>query len=143
MNKKILMIEDNPDHEELTRIALEKKDVKCDLVVLRDGAEALDYILTAAERADDMPDIILMDLKLPKIDGLEVLKYLKENGKTKHIPVVIMTSSDEDRDVAESYKSGASSYIQKPVDFEKFCEAIHLIGEYWLQLNKQPLRVRC
>lgn len=137
MNKKtLLLIEDNPDDVELTRLALKREAVECELVVMRDGAEALDYFFADGKRANVMPDVILLDLKLPKVNGLEVLKRLRSNENTKLIPVVILSSSDEERDVIESYKLGANSYIRKPVTLGKFSEIIRLLGEYWLQLNQ-------
>ncbi|MGR3302467.1 MAG: response regulator [Candidatus Scalindua sp.] len=140
MNKKtLLLIEDNPDDVELARLALKREAVECELVVMRDGTEALDYILADGERANVLPDVILLDLKLPKISGLEVLKHLRSDERTKLIPVVILTSSDEERDVIESYKLGANSYIRKPVTLGKFSEVIRLLGEYWLQLNQHVL----
>ncbi len=140
VNKKtILLIEDNPDDVELTRHSLKRNNVECELVVIRDGEGALDYIVFDDERTNVMPDLILLDLKLPKINGLEVLKHLRRNEDTKLIPVVILSTSGEERDVIESYNLGANSYIKKPIDFGKFCEVIKLLGEYWLQINQHAL----
>lgn len=137
--KTILLVEDNPDAVELTRIALKKEAIDCNLVVMRDGAEALDYFTSASSSTNVIPDFILLDLKLPKISGLEVLKQLRDNRKTKTIPIVVLTSSDEETDINESYKSGVNSYIIKSDNFEKFCETIRVLSSYWLKLNKSAL----
>jgi two-component system, response regulator len=143
--KTIMFVEDDPNHVELMRLALGREAIECKIVVARDGSEALDYVLTTGESAGQnagiLPDIILLDLKLPKIDGLQVLKRLRGQERTRFIPVIILTSSDEARDLIESYKSGANSYIRKPIDFSKFCEAIRHIAEYWLFLNEPAPRV--
>jgi two-component system response regulator len=143
MRKKIiLLVEDNPDDELLAIRALEKNNIMNDVVVARDGAEALDYLFgTGAYTGRDMsvmPQIILLDLKLPKIDGLEVLRRLRNNERTKLLPVVVLTSSREDRDLTECYSLGANSYIRKPVNFAQFTEAIRQLGLYWLVLNESP-----
>ena len=130
----ILLVEDNADDEALTRRALEKNDVKNELVVVRDGQEALDY-LSGAPR---LPQLTLLDLKLPKVDGLEVLRRLRAAERTKLLPVVILTSSNEERDLVSSYSLGANSYVRKPVDFKEFTEAVRQLGLYWLLLNEPP-----
>ncbi len=142
MNKKtILQVEDNPDDVELTRLALKNEAVDCNLMVMNDGTEVVDYFLTTDKHADMMPDVILLDLKMTKVSGLELLKHLRRSEKTKLIPVVILTSSDEEIDIVESYKLGANSYIRKPVDFEEFCETIRILGKYWLILNEHALKL--
>jgi len=143
MRKKIiLLVEDNPDDELLAIRALEKNNIMNEVVVARDGAEALDYLFGAGTHAGRdmsvMPQIILLDLKLPKIDGLEVLRRLRNDERTKLLPVVVLTSSKEDRDLTESYSLGANSYIRKPVNFAQFTEAIRQLGLYWLVLNESP-----
>ena len=138
--KIILLVEDNPDDELLMIRALTKNRIANEVVVARDGAEALDYLFgTGIYTARDlsvMPQVILLDLKLPKIDGLEVLKRVRENDRTKLISVVVLTTSAEQQDIVRSYNLGANSYVQKPVDFEEFIEAIHQLGLYWLVINK-------
>jgi len=140
--KFILLVEDNPDDEALTLRALKKSNVLNEVVVARDGAEALDYLFCAGSYAGRdmkiMPQIVLLDLKLPKIDGLEVLRHLRCDERTRRLPVVILTSSSEERDMIEGYNLGANSYIRKPVDFNQFSEAIKQLGLYWLVLNKSP-----
>jgi CheY-like chemotaxis protein len=143
MRKKIiLLVEDNPDDELLAIRALEKNNIMNEVVVARDGAEALDYLFGAGAHAGRdmsvMPQIILLDLKLPKIDGLEVLRRLRNDERTKLLPVVVLTSSKEERDLTESYSLGANSYIRKPVNFAQFTEAIRQLGLYWLVLNESP-----
>lgn len=140
MNKKyILLVEDNPDDQTLTMRALKKANILNEIVVANNGEEALDYLFgTGAYAGRDlriMPEVILLDLRMPKIDGLEVLKRIRANERTKFLPVVILTSSKEERDLVESYKLGANSYIQKPVDFVEFAEAVQTLGVYWLALN--------
>jgi two-component system response regulator len=139
-DKMILIVEDNPDDEALTIRALKKKNIGNRVVVVRDGAEALDFLFCTGAYADrdpnDMPQVILLDLKLPKVDGLEVLKRIRANGHTSLLPVVILTSSKEEQNLIESYKYGANSYMRKPVDFNQFLEAVHHLGLYWLVLNK-------
>jgi CheY-like chemotaxis protein len=130
----ILLVEDNPNDVELTLRAFAANRITNEIAVVRDGAEALDYVMGDAARASAL-SVILLDLKLPKIDGLDVLKQLKSDQATKHIPVVIMTSSQEESDRIATYDLGANSYIVKPVDFEKFTESVRLIGLYWLLLN--------
>jgi two-component system response regulator len=143
MRKKIiLLVEDNSDDELLAIRALEKNNIMNEVVVARDGAEALDYLFGAGAYAGRdmsvMPQIILLDLKLPKIDGLEVLRRLRNDERTKLLPVVVLTSSKEERDLTESYSLGANSYIRKPVNFAQFTEAIRQLGLYWLVLNESP-----
>jgi two-component system, response regulator len=138
--KNILLIEDNPDDEALTLRALKKNNILNKVAVARDGVEALDYLFGDAkdERSDQvpMPVVILLDLKLPKIDGLEVLRHIRADLRTRFIPVVILTSSKEDQDIMNSYSLGCNSYIRKPVDFDKFVEAVRQLGLYWLLLNE-------
>jgi CheY-like chemotaxis protein len=140
--KIILLIEDNADDEALTLRALKKNHIFNEVVVARDGAEALDYLFgTGAYAGRDLsvpPQVVLLDLKLPKISGLEVLKRIRENERTRLQPVVILTSSKEEQDLAASYGLGANSYIRKPVDFDQFSEAVRQVGLYWLVLNEAP-----
>ena len=139
---EILMVEDNPQDLELALRAFKKANLTNRIQVARDGAEALDYIFCEGEHASrkmsDQPKVILLDLKLPKIDGLDVLKRLKGDPRTSRIPVVILTSSKEQNDVVESYHLGVNSYIVKPVNFESFASAVQKIGMYWLLLNQPP-----
>jgi len=141
-NKIILLVEDNPDDETLTLRALGKSKILNDIVVARDGAEALDYLFgTGAHAGRDtsiQPQLILLDLKLPKIDGLEVLKRLRADPRTALLPVTILTTSNEERDIITSYQLGVNSYIRKPVDFDSFIEAVRQLGLYWLVLNTSP-----
>ena len=142
MSKVILLVEDNPDDEVLTRRALKKNNIGNEVVVARDGAEALDYLFgTGAYEGRDtnvMPQVVLLDLKLPKVDGLEVLRRLRAGEHTKLLPVVVLTSSREQQDLVDSYDYGANSYIRKPVDFAQFVEAVRQLGLYWLVLNEVP-----
>jgi len=143
MEKKvILLIEDNPDDEELTLRALKQNNIGNEVVVARDGAEALDYLLGVPDAGEGRatPEIILLDLKLPKVDGLEVLRRVREDDRTNLLPVVILTSSREEQDLANGYKLGANSYIRKPVDFSQFAESVRQLGLYWLVLNEPPPR---
>ena len=139
---EILLVEDSPMDLEFTLSALEKAKVANHIQVARDGAEALEFIFCegahAGRRIEDAPKVILLDLKLPKVDGLEVLQRIKGDPRTKSIPVVVLTSSKEQRDIVESYKLGVNSYIVKPVNFERFAEAVQELGFYWLLLNQPP-----
>jgi two-component system response regulator len=142
--KVILLVEDNPDDEALTLRALKKSNILNEVVVARDGAEALDYLFgTGAHAGRDtrvQPEIVLLDLKLPRLDGLEVLKRIRADPRTRLQPVVILTTSNEERDVLSSYQLGANSYIRKPVDFEQFIDAVRQLGLFWLVLNVPPPR---
>jgi two-component system, response regulator len=131
----ILLVEDNPNDAELTQRALRKTDIGARLLVARDGAEAIERVLTEGLR----PRVIFLDLKLPKIDGMEVLRRIRADERTKQIPVVVLTSSQEERDINESYKLGVNSYVVKPVEFDKFYKTVSDLGTYWLVLNKTPL----
>ena len=139
---EILLIEDNPEDLELALRALRKANLANHIQTARDGAEALDYIFAEGEhsgrKVEDSPKVILLDLKLPKVDGLEVLKRLKSDPRTKAIPVVVLTSSKEQNDVVKSYHLGVNSYIVKPVNFEAFVTAVQQLGMYWLLLNQPP-----
>jgi CheY-like chemotaxis protein len=139
-NKVILLVEDNPRDEALTLRALKKSNIVNEVFVARDGVEALDYLLgTGSHEGRDttvLPQLVLLDLKLPKVDGLEVLRRLRDNAKTRHLPVVVFTSSSEEEDVISSYSLGANSYVRKPVDFDRFLEATSQLGLYWLLLNE-------
>jgi two-component system response regulator len=141
-NKIILLVEDNPDDEALTLRALKKNNISNHVIVARDGAEALDYLFGAGQYsgrdANLTPQVVLLDLKLPKVEGLEVLRRLRANESTKLLPVVILTSSNEEQDRINGYDSGANSYVRKPVDFNQFIEAVRQLGLYWLILNEQP-----
>ena len=134
----ILLVEDDPDHEALAIRALRKANVANEIEVARDGAEALDYIAAAANGAKPLPQLVLLDLKLPKVEGLEVLRSIRASEKTSLLPVVILTSSDEERDIVASYRLGVNSYIRKPVNFTDFAEATRQLGMYWLLLNQCP-----
>ncbi|TAN42532.1 MAG: response regulator [Nitrospirae bacterium] len=140
--KKILLVEDNPDDVELTLRAFKKNNIVNEVIVARDGIEALDYLFAtgAYEGRDitDTPAVILLDLKLPKMDGIEVLKRLRGNEHTRLLPVVILTSSKEDKDLINGYLFGCNSYIRKPVDFVQFSEAVKELGIYWILLNELP-----
>lgn len=144
---EILLVEDNPTDAELCIRALKKSNLANKLVWVKDGAEALDFLFRRSAYADrsanHVPKVILLDLRLPKVDGLEVLRAVKADERTRHIPVVVMTSSKEDRDVAESYKLGANSYISKPVAFDEFVKVVSELGMYWLLINRPPPPVRC
>ena len=141
MKKKIiLLVEDNPDDEALTLRALAKNRIMNDVVVVRDGVEALDFLFgqNGAEPDKRRPTVILLDLKLPKVDGIEVLRRVRSDDHLRGVPVVVLTSSKEERDLVQSYQLGANSYIRKPVDFEKFVDAVGHLGLYWLLLNETP-----
>ena len=139
-NKVILLVEDNPRDEALTLRALKKSNIVNDVVIARDGAEALNYFFgaQAGEAASTMPQLVLLDLKLPKIDGLEVLRRLRADKRTQRLPIVVFTSSSEEEDMLSSYSQGANSYVRKPVEFEQFMEATKQLGLYWLVLNEAP-----
>lgn len=146
MKKIILLVEDNPDDQILTLRALQKSKISTEMVVVNDGAEALDYLFgtgnyTNRDRSE-MPQLILLDLKLPKIEGLEVLKQLRANEQTHLLPVVILTTSAEEQDRMQSYSQGANSYIRKPVDFAEFTQTVQQLGLYWLVLNEAPPQPR-
>lgn len=141
-NVEILLVEDNPDDAGLVIRALKKHNLANHLIHLSDGAQALDFVFCKGEFAerqiDDRPKVILLDLKMPKVDGLQVLQAIREDKRTESIPVVIMTSSNEERDIVEGYRLGVNSYIVKPVDFDNFSKAVAELGFYWLLLNKVP-----
>lgn len=141
-SKTILLVEDNADDEALTFRALMKNNIGNQLIVARDGAEALDYLFaTGPHSGRDVnlgPQVVLLDLNLPKVSGLEVLRQLRANERTRHLPVVILTSSNEEQDRFRGYENGANSYVRKPVDFNQFMEAVRQLGLYWLILNEQP-----
>lgn len=130
--KTILLVEDNADDEQLTLRAMRHSEIPNIIRVARDGAEALDYLYGPNAK---LPDLILMDLKLPKVSGLEVLQRIRQEPTTATLPIVVLTSSDEERDILESYSLGANSYIRKPVDFDEFIEAVRQLGIYWLSMN--------
>jgi two-component system response regulator len=138
----ILLVEDNPDDEALTLRALKKNNILNEVIVAHDGAQALDYLFgtgaSAGRDTSQQPQVILLDLKLPKIDGFEVLKRLRADARTKLLPVVVLTSSKEEQDLLNSYGYGANSYVRKPVDFNQFVEAVKNLGLYWLVLNEPP-----
>ena len=137
---EVLIVEDNPDDLELALHALRKSDFTNRVAVARDGAEALDLLL---KREGELPKVILLDVKLPLVDGIEVLRELKNDARTRRVPVVMMTSSAEDRDLAAAYELGANSYIVKPVDIDQFYRAVQQVGKYWLMLNQgEPWRTR-
>src|SRR6516162_3048149 len=131
----ILLVEDNPNDAELTLRALRKSDIGARLAIARDGAEALEYLLSTRPK----PKVVFLDLKLPKIDGIEVLRSVRSDERTRSIPVVVLTSSQEERDISECYKLGVNSYVVKPVEFERFYKAVGDLATYWLVLNKSPL----
>jgi two-component system response regulator len=140
-NETILLVDDNPDDIELTMRAFRKNNIANNVVVANDGVEALDYLFCrgayVSRNTNDLPRLILLDLKMPRMDGLHVLKHLRADERTKLTPVVILTSSKEDQDLINSYESGANSYVRKPVDFNQFMEAVRQIGLYWLLINEK------
>ena len=139
---EILLVEDNPNDVELTLRALQKQNLASKVFVVKDGAEALDFIFATGaysqRKIENRPKVVLLDLKLPKVDGIEVLRKIKADVRTKHTPVVMLTSSQEERDVIDTYKLGVNSYIVKPVDFNNFVHAVSELGVYWGILNKIP-----
>lgn len=141
-NTMILLVEDNPQEIDLTLRALKKNNIGNTVMVVRDGVEALDFLFCTNEYADrdpqDMPRLILLDLKLPRIDGLEVLRRIREDERTRLLPVVILTSSNEEQDLLKGYRLGANSYLRKPVDFNRFEDYVKQLGTYWLVLNETP-----
>ncbi len=145
-NREILLVEDNPDDVELTLHAFEEYNISNEIEVVEDGAEALDYLFATGAYAgrdmSEMPAVVLLDLKLPKVDGLEVLRRIRDDDRTKNLPVVILTSSSEEEDLTKSYELGANSYVRKPVNFDQFSEAVRQLGLYWLLLNEPPPAAR-
>ena len=145
-NKIILLVEDNPDDVALTERALRKNNVANQVVVARDGVEALEYLFGTGKYAGRdtsvMPQVILLDLNLPRLTGHEVLQRIRADERTRLLPIVILTTSDEERDLVESYSNGANSYVRKPVDFDQFAEAVRQLGLYWLVLNSAPPQSR-
>ena len=144
LHTTILLVEDNPDDEALTLRAFKKNNIKNDVVVAHDGVEALDYLfgtgMHAGRDTSNVPAVILLDIKLPKIDGLEVLRRLRSDERTRLVPVVILTSSKEEQDLVRGYALGANSYVRKPVDFTEFMDAVRQLGMYWLVLNEPALQ---
>ena len=140
--KKILLVEDSPDDQELIRMALEEEHIANEIVSVYDGAQALDYLFCAgayaARDVSDTPLVILLDIKLPKINGLEVLQQLRADPRTSFVPVVILTSSNEEQDILTSYKNGVNSYVRKPVDFKQFSDVVKQLQLYWVILNEVP-----
>ena len=140
--KTILLVEDNPDDEALTLRALKKNNIKNEVAIVRDGVEALDYLFGSGQYAGrdvkDVPQVVLLDLKLPKLDGLEVLRRVRADARTRRLPIVVLTSSKEEQDIVASYDLGANSYVRKPVDFTQFAESVRQLGLYWLVLNEAP-----
>lgn len=139
--KIILLVEDNPDDEKLTIRALKKQNIQNKVIVARDGAEALDYLFAQGSYQgrdiSDLPQVVLLDLKLPKLNGLDVLKRIRADERTRSLPVVMLTTSNEEKDIIESYHLGANSYVRKPVDFVEFAQAVNTLGMYWLLLNQE------
>ncbi|MEX2542979.1 MAG: response regulator [Trueperaceae bacterium] len=138
----ILLVEDNQDDIDLTMRALAKQNIANDIKVVRDGAEALDFLFARGPYSDrdphDLPQLVLLDINLPKLSGIQVLRMMRENQTTRMVPVVMLTTSEQDEDVVESYSSGANSYVQKPIDFDEFTEAVKQLGVYWLLVNQGP-----
>jgi CheY-like chemotaxis protein len=142
MEKIIMLVEDNPDDEELTLRALRKANIANEVFVARDGTEALDFLFSTGRYSErkplPMPAVVLLDLKLPKLNGIDVLKRMRADPRTQLIPVVVLTSSSEDEDMLKSYQSGANSYVRKPVEFSSFANAVTQLGMYWVLLNQVP-----
>jgi len=142
MEKIIMLVEDNPDDEELTLRALRKANIANEVFVARDGTEALDFLFSTGRYSErrplPMPAVVLLDLKLPKLNGIDVLKRMRADPRTQLIPVVVLTSSSEDEDMLKSYQSGANSYVRKPVEFSSFANAVTQLGMYWMLLNQVP-----
>jgi two-component system response regulator len=140
--KSILLVEDNPDDIKLTQWAFKKCGIANPVVIIQDGAEALEYLFGTGAHGGrdpaDTPTVMLLDIKLPKVDGLEVLRRLRADPRTRRLPVVVLTSSKEDQDIITSYNLGANSYVRKPVDYDQFLDAVHQLGLYWLLLNEAP-----
>ncbi len=146
MEKMILLVEDNPNDEELTLRALRKANIANQVAIARDGQEALDFLFATgkyAGREPTMPAVVLLDLKLPKLDGIDVLQRIRADPRTKLIPVVVLTSSSEDEDMVRSYQSGANSYVRKPIEFSAFANAVTQLGMYWVLINQTPPRRGC
>ena len=139
--KTILLVEDNPDDEKLTLRAMRQSEIPNIVVVAHDGAQAIDYILGNGTSPQRLPALVLLDLKLPKVSGLEVLEKLRSDTRTRTLPIVVLTSSDEERDILQSYLLGANSYIRKPVDFDEFIDSVKQLGEYWLSINISTQRL--
>ena len=140
MDREILLIEDNADDEELVVLALTEAGVANPVRVLRDGAAALEYLFTVDRESLRLPRVVLLDLQLPRVNGLQVLRRIRADERTRHLPVVVLTSSDADEDILGSYETGANSYVRKPVDFVEFSGAVRTLGIYWLLLNRPPPR---
>ncbi len=143
MNKTILLVEDNPDDQLLTKAALEMNNILNEVVIAENGVEALDFLNGQGKwegrNTDELPALVLLDLNMPKMGGFDVLKHIRANPRTELLPVVILTTSKEDRDLVDSYKNGANSYVKKPVDFDEFTNAAKQLGIYWLMVNESPL----
>jgi two-component system response regulator len=145
-NQLILLVEDNPDDVDLTMRALKKNRIATEVVVVRHGAEALDFLYGegaySGRNAEILPDLVLLDLKLPKVDGLEVLRRIRSDARTRLVPVVVLTLSNEEQDILEAYRLGVNSYVRKPVDFDRFNALLQHLGRYWLEFNEPPTRRR-
>jgi two-component system, response regulator len=146
MKQSILLVEDNASDEKLTVLAFKRCGVDCDVVVVRDGSEALEYLRGVGKHAgrdtNQQPALVLLDLKLPKVDGLEVLRQVRADERTRGVPVVVLTASKEEEDVSRSYALGANAYVRKPVEFAEFAEAAKTIGAFWLRLNERTVAVK-
>lgn len=140
----ILLVEDNPNDAELTLRAFKKSGITNEIIHVKDGLEALDFLFVKGQyqdrQANQMPELVLLDLKLPKLDGIGVLREIRSNEKTRLLPVIILTSSAEEKDIVDCYGNGANSYVQKPVDFVQFSEAVKQLGRYWLVINQSPFQ---